>query len=240
METKFQNTFIPKSALDTPSITPNRQANFLTFVSMIIFLLSCVLAGGVFLWGQYLAGQVSSLNQSLEINKNAFEPGTIEQYSRLNSRFDSARGLLSSHVAASAFFDLLNKDTLKTIQFSDLKYSQDGSGLISIKMSGKAKSYNSVAYQAKIFSNEVAFKNAVFSNLDLDQSGNVIFEFDTQVNPSLVTYQNNIAAYKNLSNNVPQTLSIPDQNSVSSSSSVGGLSFPPVTSTSSNVKSIKK
>ena len=106
METKFQNTFIPKSALDTPSIAVARPASFLTFVAMIIFLLSCVIAGGVFLWGQYLTGQVTILNQSLQKNKDAFEPGTIEQYSRLNSRFDNARKLLSSHIASSAFFDL--------------------------------------------------------------------------------------------------------------------------------------
>ena len=100
-------------------------------------------------------------------------------------------------------------------------------------MSGKAKSYNSVAYQAKVFSSEPAFKNAVFSNLDLDQSGNVVFEFDAQIDPSLVTYQNNIAAYKNISNT--------DVVQSDSSASSGALSFPAAptntnTSTSSNVK----
>ena len=52
METKFQNTFIPKTTLDTPSITPQRSTSFFTFIAMIVFLLSCVLAGGVFLWNQ--------------------------------------------------------------------------------------------------------------------------------------------------------------------------------------------
>ena len=238
METKFQNTFIPKTALDTPSIAPQGQTSFLTFISMIIFLLSCVLAGGVFLWGQYLSGQVVSLNQSLKVNKDAFEPGTIEQYSRLNSRFDNARKLLQSHVSASAFFDLLDKDTLKTVQFSDLKYTQDGSGLISIKMSGKAKSYNSVAYQAKIFSGETALKNAVFSNLDLDSVGNVIFELDTQVDPSLVTYQNNIASYKDLptSSDIQNNPSTTNNPNPVSGTSVGGLSFPAAT----NTNAIKK
>jgi len=233
METKFQNTFIPKTALDTPSLSPQRPASFLTFITMIIFLLSCVLAGGVFLWGQYLLGQVTSLTQSLQVNKNAFEPGTIEQYSRLNTRFDSARKLLSSHVASSAFFDLLNKDTLKTVQFSDLKYTQDGSGLISIKMSGKAKSYNSVAYQANVFSNEPQFKNAVFSNLDLDQQGDVIFVLDAQISSSLVTYQNNLAAYKGLSGGIN---SGPSLNTPAPANSAGGLSFPaPATTTNPNV-----
>ncbi|MEI8337721.1 MAG: hypothetical protein WCF92_01075 [bacterium] len=231
METKFQNTFIPKTALDTPSISPPRPASFLTFIAMIIFLISCVLAGGVFLWGQYLTGQVTSLTESLQTSKGEFEPVTIEQYVRLNNRFFNARKLLTSHVAASAFFDLLNKDTLKTIQFSDLKYSQDGSGLISIKMSGKAKSYNSVAYQAKIFSNEAPFKNAVFSNLDLDTAGNVVFVLDSQIDPTLVTYQNNLAAYKALSSS--NTLNNPS----SVSDNGGGLSFP-AAATSSNV--IKK
>ena len=232
METKFQNTFIPKSALDTPSIAVARPASFLTFLAMIIFLLSGAVAGGVYLWGQYLTGQVTSLNQNLQTNKSAFEPGTIEQYARLNSRFDSARSLLQSHVASSAFFDLLNKDTLKTVQFSDLTYSQDGTGSISIKMSGKAKSYNSVAYQAKIFSSEPVFKNAVFSNLDLDQSGNVVFEFDAQIDSSLVTYQNNLASYKNMGAQTNQATVQDNSNTVS-----GGLSFPAATTTNNSANS---
>ena len=244
METKFQNTFIPKTALDTPSRAAPRPASFLTFIAMIIFLLSGVLAGGAFLWQQYLLNKVTSLNQSLDSSKGEFEPSTIEQYSRLNSRFDNARALLKNHIAVSAFFDLLNKDTLKSIQFSDLKYTQDSSSQISIKMSGKADSYNSVAYQAKVFSSEPAFKNAVFSNLDLDQSGNVVFELDAQIDPSLVSYQNNIAAYKNssagsasVSGNVGQTLPSVQTPVSNQNTTGGGLSFP-ATATSTNASTV--
>ena len=222
METKFQNTFIPKTALDTPGSAVRRPTNFLTFIAMILFLISLAVAGGVYFWNQYLTGQVTSLTTDLQKNKDAFEPGTIEEYARLNSRFNNAKNLLKAHVSTSAFFSLLDKDTLQTVQFSDLKYSQDNTGVITIAMSGKAKSYNSVAYQSKVFSSEPAFKNAVFSNLDLDSSGNVVFEFNAQVDPTFVTYQNNLAAYQNISNQNVQ------DNSASSSNTdtTGGLSFP--------------
>lgn len=214
METKFQNSFIPKTALDTPGMKVEKPANFLTFISMVLFIISLLVAGGVYFWNQYLTSQVTSLTTNLQKSESEFEPSTIEQYARLDSRFNNAKNLLKSHVAASAFFDLLDKDTLKTVQFSDLKYTEDKTGQITIVMNGKAKSYNSVAYQSKIFSSEPAFKNAVFSNLDLDTSGNVIFEFNAQVDPTFVTYQNNLAAYQN----------IPSQNA--QDNATGALSFP--------------
>jgi hypothetical protein len=45
-----------------------------------------------------------------------------------------------------------------------------------------------VAYQSEVFGKERALENPIFSNLDLDSSGNVTFTFTTDVNPGFIAY----------------------------------------------------
>ncbi len=224
METNFQNTFIPKTSLDKPISGPHREGSFLSFISIIILILSVVVAAGTYAWHQYLLSEVASIQNDLEKNENAFEPDTIKEYARLNSRFTNASSLLENHVSISALFNLLDNDTLKSVQFLNLKYGTDNTGSIAVQMSGLAASYNSLAYQAKVFSNDPAFRNVVFSNLNLDKSGNVVFDFSANIDPSFLLYKNNLSAYATDQNqdasstvtDLSQSVSSTDTNSDSS------------------------
>ncbi len=169
--------------------------SFLTFIAVIIFIISVIVSGGVYAWKTYLEKQKAQMELDLKKNKQAFEPQTIEEYVRLNNRFDAAKKLLEQHVAVSAVFDILQARTLSTVRFKDFKYAFQNDGSVAISMVGEAKTYNSVAYQSQVFSKERAFKGIVFSNLDLDKSGNIIFKFDTRVEPKLVSYKNNLQSY---------------------------------------------
>ena len=56
-------------------------------------------------------------------------------------------------------------------------------------MTGQAKSFNSVALQSDVFGTERSFKDPIFSNFSLNERGDVIFNFQTTVDPKLLLYR---------------------------------------------------
>ncbi len=193
METKFQTSFIPKASLTAPTQPRRRGAiTFLMFFGMVVFFTSVALALGSYVWLKILTNQSKQLASDLAANEKAFEPNTIEEYVRLDSRIDNAKKLIDKHISLSSFLDLLGRETLKTISFADFKYLADPSGDISVEMAGRGASYNSVAFQAKEFGKIVPLKNPVFANLDLDPQGRVIFKLNMDLDPTLISFKDNL------------------------------------------------
>ena len=58
-----------------------------------------------------------------------------------------------------------------------------------VKTSGIAVGYKSVALQSDLFTKNKNLIDPVFSNLSLDNSGNVVFDLEFSVDPSLVNYK---------------------------------------------------
>ncbi|MFA6050884.1 MAG: hypothetical protein WC761_06890 [Candidatus Paceibacterota bacterium] len=188
METKFQTSFIPKTNLEPVSGGQKKPLGLLTFIATIIFFISVLVAGGMFGWHKYLSTQKVKMQQDLERNIKAFEPQTLQEYVRLNTRLNAAQQLLAKHVAVSYIFDFLSENTLQSVSFSDFKYSIEADGSASLNLNGSAKSYNAVAYQSEVLGRERALQDPIFSNLDLDNGGNVTFNFTTTVNPGFISY----------------------------------------------------
>lgn len=188
METKFQTSFIPKTNLAPVASGTKRPLGFFTFVSTIIFFVSVLVGGAAFGWHKYLESSKVKIKDSLDRNIKSFEPQTIDEYYRLNNRIDAAKILLSKHVAVSYVFDFLSEQTIQSVRFIDFKYDVDAMGSATLIMNGEAKSYNAVAYQSEVFGRERALKSPLFSNLDLDTVGNVIFNFNTKVDPGFIVY----------------------------------------------------
>jgi hypothetical protein len=189
METKFQTSFIPKTSLDpVPAHTGRKPLGFFSFLSSIIFFITLLVAGGAFGWHKYLDSAKVKIQSDLDRNVKSFEPQTLDEYVRLNNRIDSAKILLSKHVAISYIFDFLSENTIQSVKFNDFKYEITPDGSANLSMNGEAKSYNAVAYQAEVFGRERSLKTPLFSNLDLDTFGNVVFNFTTQIDPGFITY----------------------------------------------------
>lgn len=188
METKFQTSFIPKTTLEPSDSHTKRPMGLVTFIATIIFFISVVIAAGTFGWGKYLENQKAQMKSDLEKNIKAFEPQTISEYVRLNNRIDFAKVILAKHVAVSYVFDFLADQTLQSVAFSDFKYDLSVDGTAVLSLNGTAKSYNAVAYQSEVFGKERALKDPLFSNLDLDTAGNVVFNFTTKIDPGFIAY----------------------------------------------------
>ncbi len=190
METKFQTSFIPKQPVTDAPKHHTSAASLVFLVSFILFMASLAAAGAVFIYSQIINKNIKDGNEQLLVNKNAFDPNTIKEITRLNDRINSTYTLLKNHKGISTLFQVLSNTTLKSVQFNDFAYSSTGEK-ITLAMKGKAFNYETVALQSKSFTDPAlknVFKSPIFGDLNLDALGNVGFSFSASIDPLLVNY----------------------------------------------------
>lgn len=191
MESKISTSFIPKKTLNTaPKRDKGSSIGVVFLITLIIFISVVALAISTFLYQQFLFQDIDRKKSSLERARAAFDPNLIQELSRLDDRIEASNIILDNHQTVSSLFGLLENITLKSISFDNFNYKTDEAGRVSIVMNGKASSFSSVALQSDVFSDSKFIEEPIFSNLNLDNKGNVIFNFAAFVNPKLVLYKN--------------------------------------------------
>lgn len=189
MDPKFQPSFIPKQSLGLPRPgAPAAPLSIFVTISIVIFLIAAVLAAGVFLWSKLVEKDIGAINGELAKAREAFNPALVGELERLDGRIESAKKILDSHIAVSALFALLEKATLVDVSFGDFSFDAGNGKEVKVTMKGQAKNFASVALQSDAFTAEKFIKNPIFSDLNLDDSGNVLFTFTATLDPALTTY----------------------------------------------------
>lgn len=188
MDQNFQTSFIPKRPIAEESRTSSSSIGFFTIISLFIFFAVLLGAGGLYLYKGVLVKSKAQMESDLNLAKNRFEPAKINQLKIVDRRLNAASEVLSKHIAISPIFQIIESLTMKTIRYSKFTYSLNENKL-EVKMSGQAIGYRSVALQADLFSKNKNIIDPVFSNLSLDNKGNVLFDFSFTVDPTLVDYK---------------------------------------------------
>jgi hypothetical protein len=67
------------------------------------------------------------------------------------------------------------------VRFNDFSYEPAPEGRIKVLLRGTARSFNAVALQADNFSKSTLIQDPIFSNVNLDQNGNIVFNFEAIV-----------------------------------------------------------
>ena len=196
METGIQSSFIPHDAGDVkmsaPRIGGNGFSDLILLLSIVLLVASGALAGGVFLYEKYLQTSTDSKMEQLQRAKNAFEPSLIIELTRLDDRMHAAAAILSGHIAPSVIFGALEKATLTTVAFGSLDLNIADHQRITIKMDGVARSVNSIALQAQLFSKNGVISSPLFSGIGRDVDC-VHFAVSAQINPAAITYAQSLS-----------------------------------------------
>jgi hypothetical protein len=206
MEQNFQTSFIPKKPLTEERVVHSRPVSIFTIFSIIAFFTVIMVYGGLYFYQGTLVSKIGKMENDLKVIKNRFEPEKITQLQELDKRLNGANQILSNHIAVSPIFESLQNLTLKTIRFTKFTYtlgSVSGSENVDVKMSGQAVGYRSIALQSDLFNqHKKEIIDPVFSNLSLDNKGNVIFDLEFGVDPSLLNYKQLILS---TTSNVPDS-----------------------------------
>ncbi len=192
MEQNFQTSFIPKKPMIEESVVRSRGTSFFTVIAIIVFFTMVLASGGIYFYKISLTKQIDQMTADLAIAKNRFEPAKIAQLQQLDKRLTAATQIVAHHIAISPIFDLLEQVTLKTIRYSKFDYTlaEAPNTKLNVTMSGQAIGYRSIALQADLFTKHSKdIIDPVFSNLSLDNKGNVVFDLSFSVDPSFVNYK---------------------------------------------------
>lgn len=199
MDSIQQQSIIPKkSVIEDHSKAPTHMS-FATFVVMLIFIVSLILAGGS--W--FLANkEKKSLDQKIaSINSTIanFNENEIDEIKDLNKITDSSDKLLESHYMVSPILKILQVTALKTVKYTKFSGASYDSKLktVEVKMSGSAGTYTEIAQQGDAIINCNVQTNPIFSNLALDEKGRVSFDMQFSVPFELISFDKN---YQNLGN----------------------------------------
>jgi len=128
------------------------------------------------------------MGQEIEASSGDLVPSAGRDFIRLNNRLISTESLLNRHVVISPLFDFLETATLKSVRFNDFLYNTNSGG-VELLIKGQARGYADVALQSDVFNKSPYFENPVFSDLSLDERGNVTFTLRATINPELISYK---------------------------------------------------
>ncbi len=188
MEQNFQTSFIPKKPMVEQTTPGKRSVGLFLIIAIIVFFSMVLGAAGAYFYKGVLTGNVTKMEKDLNLAKNSFEPTEISKLQILDKRLNSSNEILSSHIAISPIFEALEALTLKTIRYTKFSYDLSDNGIL-VKMSGQAVGYRSIALQADLFSKNKNLIDPNFSNLTLDNQGNVLFDLEFSVDKNFVNYK---------------------------------------------------
>jgi hypothetical protein len=191
MEQNFQTSFIPKKPLLKESAVYARPVNIFLIISLFIFVTILIVTGGLYFYKGIVVKKIADLENTLNLAKNRFEPSKVVELQVLDKRLKASSEILSKHITMTPIFGALEQITMKSVRFTKFSYDlgADDKAAISIQMSGIAIGYRSIALQSDLFAENKNLIDPIFSNLVLDNSGNVTFDLEFSVDPSFVNYK---------------------------------------------------
>ncbi len=191
MEPNFQTSFIPKKPIVAERAKTVRSIGFFTIISILILFAVLVGAGALYFYKGVVKTNITKMEDNLILARSRFEPSKLTELQVLDKRLRASSEILANHIAITPVFEALSLITMKTVRFTKFSYalSDDKDAKVNIKMSGIAVGYRSVALQSDLFAKNKNLIQPVFSNLTLDNSGNVLFDLDFSVDSAFVNYK---------------------------------------------------
>ncbi|HVU06662.1 MAG TPA: hypothetical protein VHE10_02645 [Candidatus Paceibacterota bacterium] len=188
MDPQFRTSFIPKKPIVAAPTRSSSSIGLFSLLATVLFIVTVAVSGGIFFYQKLLNQQIDTDKASLDRARGAFEPDIINQIIRLDSRIETGKKLLASHLAVTPFFDFLGGVTLKSVRFKDFNFSYISPDKIVVLMKGQATSYAAVALESDLLNAQKKLSSTIISDLALDPQGTVSFSVSTVLDPSLVSF----------------------------------------------------
>lgn len=175
--------------MDAPRRKMQPGDNIFLLVSILILAVSAVTAGAVFGYQKYLENVIQVKSEALNIARSEIDHEKVEEFIRLQHRFDSGKKLLNNHVTASRFFTVLEETTLQNVKFDDLTLTIADDGTGTVKLTGVARNFNTLAAQSSEVATKKEFKRAIFSDIRINANGTAGFALIADVDAALLKMQ---------------------------------------------------
>ncbi|MEK7650651.1 MAG: hypothetical protein AAB364_02165 [Patescibacteria group bacterium] len=209
MDKDTQTSFIPKSVLSRNTEVIPHTVSLTTVVSVLVFILAFALWGGTYAYKRLLdrsinapctdsslagiGAQSCGLQASITRARQDLDQATTIYLKRLNDKLLIGQDLANTHRTLLPVFTMLEELTLPSVYYTRFSLVADAATI-----EGRASSYEDIAVQTQIFARDQGrIKSFIFSDLDLDGFGNVIFKLVLNVEPEVTSYSRTLSANPN-------------------------------------------
>lgn len=191
---------VPTSFLPQQSFSPRSRNQIdlggaFAFVCYAAFVVSLLAAIGVFAYQKILESRLASKEAELAKAQSSIDESTVKSLIELRNRLSAGKQLLDSHVAFSGFFTTLEQATLKNVHLASSELNFGEGHVAKLTLIGTAKNFNALAAQSQAFTNAIGFKDAIFSNITIQQGGGVSFTLSANLDPSIIAFGASPAAH---------------------------------------------
>jgi len=209
MEPKFQTSFIPKkqaypaiSGVSGEALQKTKVSfsSLFMIIAVILFFVSVGSAVGAYFWKGYLTNTNTAYKADLAARQKLFDLTSVEKMQQVNNQIDTAKSILSNHIAFSKIFEIISQLTIANVRFMslDIKGPQVAGGNSSIIMSGYGSNLPAVAFQSDILGRltdlglSKIVKNAIVSSPAVQADGTVAFSLSAEITPDSLSYEKSI------------------------------------------------
>jgi len=186
------SSFIPKRPVGKGANTGYRRTattRWFVFVGWLIFIATIAGVGGVYLYHKAEAQNVSNLLTELKQKQDTINTQNIPALARFSSKLDASKLLLSQHIAFSKFFTFLEKNTVRSLKFTDFEFKGKPGSSYSMTLDGEARDYAAIGLQSDMFKQNNDLSNVSYSHVGLSKNKeNVLFTVGMAVSPSAIRY----------------------------------------------------
>lgn len=183
MAENIPTSFVPKKPLRQVKRKSHAGTSVFSIAGILILVASIVLAGLVFGYNIFLKEELTKKTNQVAALQASINEKSVEDLSRLSDRIKIGQGLVENRVATSQVLDFLQTNTLQNVQFKELQLTEDQNEFV-FEAGGVAKSFNAMAYQSEVFAKSSLIKDQIFSDIKVDENGNVTFKFSGRILPA--------------------------------------------------------
>jgi len=188
MATEPNISFIPKKPLAKSTEVEKRPISLFVTLSVVLLVLVAGAYGGVFYYTRTIQNNIAEKEEKLEKFNQEFDKSIIQEARSLENRITATERILDRHVTISPVFELLERATLTSVQFTEFEYKED-EGKLTATLSGVAPGFASLAYQRDVFLDEVeALESFEITEFTLEETGSVGFSAEATITPKTIKY----------------------------------------------------
>lgn len=192
-----------------------RKVYVLSYVSYLVFFATLMAVGGIFIYKLSLTSNLTSLQEQLVEERNAFNHSELQRIQNLDLRIDTAAQLVNQHASLLTIFRALENTVadpvaLRSFDYSRVKDLQNPT----VTLAATAEDFDTVLFQQQVLANNETTSGVSISSIALthseDETGQpdrnsesvVELEFVTEIGAGAINYRGTSQSFREVQRSV--------------------------------------
>ncbi len=171
------------------------------YITFLVFFISVLVSIGMFVYTRIIEASIEDKLAQIERVQAAFDPASMKELIRVDTRMKYAHLLIDGHVTPSEYLRLLEQMTLRNVRYESLSFNTGSAATKpsaqalpeaqtppSVVLTGQAADFKKIALQADQFALNADVRNPVVSGLNINSEKLAVFSVTMHIDQRLISY----------------------------------------------------